>query len=73
VITVSEGTSFVSEEEPSVDIAICMEGRAIVQVLKSGDVQGVDKGVSVLIPAAAGAYQIKGEATLFKATVGRHF
>jgi mannose-6-phosphate isomerase len=72
VITVSDGISFQSERDRSVDILICMEGSARIQGLKNSDSESVEKGMSVLIPAAVGPYQIAGEATLYRATVGRH-
>jgi mannose-6-phosphate isomerase len=72
VITVSNGISFQSERDRSVDILICMEGSARIQGLKNSDSGSVEKGMSVLIPAAVGPYQIAGEATLYRATVGRH-
>jgi mannose-6-phosphate isomerase len=72
VITVSDGSSFESEEERSVDIVICMEGKARFQGLKSGDAESVEKGMSVMIPAGFGPYRIKGAATLYRATVGRN-
>jgi len=71
-IGVSEGISFLSERDRSVDILICMEGTARIQGLKNSDSESVEKGMSVLIPAAVGPYQIVGEATLYRATVGRH-
>ncbi|MCF8145727.1 MAG: mannose-6-phosphate isomerase, class I [Deltaproteobacteria bacterium] len=72
VITVSDGISFQSERDRSVDILICMEGCVRMQGLKNSDSGSVEKGMSVLIPAAVGPYQIAGEATLYRATVGRH-
>jgi len=72
VITVSDGISFQSERDRSVDILICMEGSARIQGLKNSDSESIEKGMSVLIPAAVGPYQIAGEATLYKATVGRN-
>jgi len=71
VITVSDGISFQSEGNRSVDILICMEGCARIQGLKNSDSESVEKGMSVLVPAAVGTYEIVGEATLYKATVGR--
>lgn len=70
VIAVSDGSSFLSERDRSVDIVICMEGKALIQALKSGCAERAGKGTSVLIPAAVGAYEIQGEATLYRATVG---
>lgn len=72
VIRVSDGSSFGSEEERSVDIVICMEGKARFQGLKSDDAESVEKGMSVMIPEGFGPYRIKGAATLYRATVGRH-
>ena len=71
-IAVSENSTFTDEGDRSVDILICMEGSARIQGLKNSDSESVEKGMSVLIPAAVGPYQIAGEATLYRATVGRH-
>jgi len=70
VITVSDGISFVSRADRTADILICMQGEARIQGLKGGGLDKLDKGTSVLVPAAAGPYRIDGEATLYRATVG---
>jgi mannose-6-phosphate isomerase len=72
VITVSDGMRFISEMDRSVEILICMEGRARIRDLRGEASETLEKGVSVLIPAAVGSYQIEGEATLYRAMAGRH-
>ncbi len=72
VISVSEDNPFTSQGDRGVEIVISMEGTARIQDLGRGRFETVEKGMSVLIPSAVGPYQIAGEATLYKATVGRH-
>lgn len=72
VISVRRDVPFLNEAARSVDILLCMEGSARIQGLKNSDSESVEKGMSVLIPSAVGPYQIAGEATLYRATVGRH-
>jgi len=71
MITVSDGITFISQKDRSVEIMICIEGKARIQDLRIGASETLGKGQSVLIPAAAGPYQIEGEATLYRAMVGR--
>jgi len=69
-IQVSPRFSFLNDTDRSADILICMKGKALVRTMKRGDFETAEKGISLLIPSAAGPYQITGEATLYKATVG---
>ena len=71
VIKVSDGITFMSQRDRSVEIVICIEGKARIQDLRIGVSETLGKGQSVLIPAAAGPYQIEGEAKLYRAMVGR--
>ena len=70
VISVRRDVPFLNEAARSVDILLCMEGNARITELKGGEHENMEKGVSVIVPAAAGRYQIAGEATLYRATVG---
>jgi mannose-6-phosphate isomerase len=69
-ISVRRDVSFLNEGARSVDILLCMEGDARITELKGGEHENMEKGVSVIVPAAAGRYQIAGKATLYRATVG---
>ena len=69
VITVSDSVSFLSEKERSIDILLCTEGTARVQDVTKGGFKTVERGVSLLVPAAVGAYRIDGKAILYRATV----
>ena len=71
VISVAAGNAFTNQRERGVEIIICMEGSAEIKDLRSGQAETLGKGISILIPSAVGPYQIEGEATLYKATVGR--
>ena len=71
VILVVKGHPFKSPVDRSVEIVICMEGEADIKDLESGQVLALGKGKSLIIPSAVRQYQIAGEATLYKATVGR--
>jgi mannose-6-phosphate isomerase len=71
VIRVSSHTPFVSGPDHSVEIVICMEGKSIIREVRKGDAHPLNKGESVIIPAAAGPYQIAGKALLYRAAIGR--
>jgi len=72
VITVSDGMPFKSGDDRNVEILICMVGKARVKGLRSGPLETMTSGISLFIPSAAGPYSIEGEATLYRATVGRN-
>ena len=69
VITVKEKTPFQSSRNRSVEIMICTEGEAKVEDLVNRERIRLGKGVSFIVPAAVGHYQIEGNATLYKAAV----
>jgi len=71
VIAVSDGVSFLSEKDRSIDILLCTEGTACVQDVNKGAFETAERGVSLLVPAAVGRYRIDGKAILYRATVGR--
>jgi len=69
VIVIKEGLHFESLRHRAVEIMICMEGNAIITEQGGGDVLRLRKGQSILIPASVPLYRMKGEATIYKATV----
>ena len=69
MISIEEGTCFVSPGERGPEILICTEGEAQVNDLGSGEVLLLRKGKSIVVPSAVYQYQIHGSATLYKATV----
>jgi mannose-6-phosphate isomerase len=72
VISIANGDRFISERNRGVEIMICMEGKADFKDLRTGQVEAVGKGMSLIVPSAVPQYEISGGATLYKATVGRH-
>jgi mannose-6-phosphate isomerase len=69
VIHVKEGTPYWSPEKRSVEMMICTEGTARISGSEETDGMAVNRGTSILVPAAADAYQIQGEAVIYKASV----
>ena len=53
----------------SAEILLCTHGEAVVEPLESQQAVQLSKGQSVLIPAAVTGYTIKGQATVYKASV----
>lgn len=69
VIELKNGDWFQSGSARNVEILLCIEGRAIAQEMAPGDRRlTIQRGDSVLVPAAAPAYQLIGPATLYRAT-----
>jgi mannose-6-phosphate isomerase len=66
-IHVQNNNHFTSSQKRGVEIMICVEGNADIQDIASGKTTTLEKGTSVLIPAAVNLYQLKGEAILYKA------
>jgi len=64
------GDHFESRSERNVEILLCIDGKADLQELAPGGRRlTIDRGASVLIPAAAPAYRLTGSATIYRATV----
>lgn len=61
--------SFTSRKDHGVEILICIAGCAQILVLAEGIAHTLERGESVLIPAAVSQYRITGEATVFRADV----
>jgi mannose-6-phosphate isomerase class I len=69
VISVKEALPFTSPPERSIEIVICTNGSAIFYDMGTGDTLTLGRGESAVIPAAVARYQIKGNATFYKAGV----
>jgi mannose-6-phosphate isomerase len=69
VIHVSSNTSFASPQERSVEILFCATGNASIKDCGSGKEIELNKGHSVIVPAAATSYTLQGNATFYKAAV----
>lgn len=69
VIRLNNRTMFASSERESADILICLEGKGTLDDLSGSDRLPVQKGQSVLVPAAVSQYCIMGDVTLYKASV----
>jgi len=69
VIQVKKDVSYTSPVERSVEIILCTNGKATITDIEKGDILHLNKGSSVIIPAAVETYGIDGEATFYKASV----
>ncbi len=67
VIRISPGRPFVAKKEHSVEILFCSAGRGTLHDEET--TLAFERGASFLVPTAAGAYEIDGSATLYKAAV----
>jgi mannose-6-phosphate isomerase class I len=52
-----------------VEILLVTEGRAYLKTVITGEQTDLRKGDSVLVPAAAGAYRLTGNAEIYRAGV----
>ena len=70
MIDVKDGDTHESQKDRSAEILLCTAGR--LNLLEEGGHQSmVTRGASFLVPAAAPAYRITGNGTLYKASVPR--
>lgn len=69
VIAVSEDAPFQSRESRSIEIMLCTEGQASIKARGSQEGIKLNKGKSVIIPAAVSGYTIVGNAIIYKAAV----
>jgi len=67
-INVTNGETYTGPEKRSVEIILCIEGRAVIAGSEN-DKLNIAKGKSVIIPASVKKYSISGKATLYKAAV----
>ena len=68
-ISVDKKRVYNSGDDRSVELLICVSGKAKVRNSANETVTALNPGVSVIIPASVKRYRIIGNATLFKATV----
>jgi len=68
-ITLAGEARHASGARDSVEILLGLEGEAAVRPLAGGDAVTLEPGRALLLPAAAGAYEISGPVTLFRADV----
>jgi len=73
VLSLKKDTTYCSRADRSIEILLCIDGKAGIRELDGTGELAVSKGVSVLIPASVGKYDITGEAledtVLYKASV----
>ncbi len=69
IIQVNGHTDYRSLQKRNVEIMICVDGTAAIYDADNSKSIALNKGTSVLIPAAVNTYHINGDATLYKATV----
>ncbi len=69
-IHVSDSKTYISHQQRSVEILLCIQGNSRLTVnTDSDEFIKLKKGDSILIPAAAKAYHLKGNARFYKASV----
>ena len=70
VISVNKnGKEYKSHAHRSVEIILCTDGEAIITDINLDNTIALSGGASVIVPAAADKYSIRGNATLYKAAV----
>jgi mannose-6-phosphate isomerase len=69
MISARRDLSYTSPKRRSLEIIICAAGRSKITDLRTGDVLSLNRGVSVVVPAAVEQYRIQGNATIYKASV----
>jgi mannose-6-phosphate isomerase len=68
-ITVASGAAYHSSGEHSIEILLCVQGRAVIATPHGGEKIDIAQGTSVVIPAAVRSYVIEGSASFYKAGV----
>lgn len=71
VIKINGDLPHVEQQNDSVKILFCAQGRGCVRDLLTGEEKAFDKGRSILIPACVGSFGLQGQAVLYKAGVPR--
>jgi len=69
VIRTEEGLSYQSAKDRSVEMILCTEGKATITDNETSEKISLDKGTSMIIPAAVEQYRIDGRAKVYKAAV----
>ncbi len=67
VITAAEGIIYESSTNRSAELMICTQGKAVIKNLATEEIVTLNRGASVIVPAAVKKYRIAGSATLYKA------
>lgn len=68
-ITLADGATHESRDEHGPELLLTVEGRAEIIDIATGDSTAMDRGVSVVVPAAAANYRLRGEAVIYRASV----
>jgi len=68
-ISLNKGGIFTSPDNRSVEILICIDGKAEIKDLGNNEALPLLKGSSVIVPAGVAGYRIEGNALLYKASV----
>jgi len=69
VITLGKGLSHTSDENRSVEILLCTDGKATIKEYGKNDAITIVRGNSVVVPASIPKYNIEGDAVFYKAAV----
>ena len=69
IVRVEPDNDYVAGKPRSLEMLLCMEGRAEVREAGSGLPADLPKGGAVVIPADVGGYSVKGGAKLYKASI----
>ena len=68
-LQLAKGRHYISPAPRSVEVLLCTAGSSVITETDGETALPLEKGTSVLIPAALSRYEITGEATIFKAAV----
>jgi mannose-6-phosphate isomerase len=68
-ISVDDENSFISPSDRSVEILICLRGKAGIENIGSGEILPIKLGLSVIIPSEISRYRIAGNAMFYAASV----
>jgi mannose-6-phosphate isomerase len=69
VLRVRSGAPFDAAPERSVEILLCTQGGCRLEEAGGGDEVALARGRAAIVPAALAGYRIRGDATLFRASV----
>ncbi len=69
VVKVKSGSSYQSRDSHTVEIVICIEGKARLSEYDSKKMIFLSRGQSAIVPAICGKYRIEGDGVLYKASV----
>ena len=69
IISVRENIIYNSSSDRSIEILLCTDGKATIVDFGKNDKVVIDRGKSIVIPAAVKKYSIQGNAIFYKAVV----